>query len=196
MADRDVGSSAQNDEEKVVHEYDGIQECDNRLPLWWLYTLFGTIVFSIGYFFHYEVFKSGEQPTDTYARELAMEQAAAAERVKALGVIDDNAIVTLAKDANTVKKGKDVFASTCAACHGENGGGTIGPNLTDKFWLHGANPEAVYRTIQAGVPAKGMPAWGAQLGEERVQAVAAYLVTIRNTDVQNGKAPQGDPASD
>jgi cytochrome c oxidase cbb3-type subunit III len=101
-------------------------------------------------------------------------------------------LAALAKDKGTVAQGKQVFALTCIACHRQDGGGVVGPNLTDEFWIHGAAPDKIYDTISKGVPDKGMPAWGPQLGSERVQAVTAYVISIRGTNVPGGKAPQGD----
>ena len=81
---------------------------------------------------------------------------------------------------------------SCEACHTANGGGNIGTNLTDNAWIHGGRATQIYRVVLEGVPAKGMVAWGPQLGDERVQSVVAYVLTLRNTNVPGGKAPQGD----
>jgi cytochrome c oxidase cbb3-type subunit 3 len=105
------------------------------------------------------------------------------------------ALRALAKDKGTVDQGKQVFVQTCAACHRQDGGGVVGPNLTDDFWLHGAAPDKIYKTIAKGVPEKGMPAWGPQLGMDRTQAVTAYVISIRGTNVAGGKAPQGERES-
>jgi cytochrome c oxidase cbb3-type subunit 3 len=91
-----------------------------------------------------------------------------------------------------VEDGKQVFVSTCAACHRADGGGNIGPNLTDEFWIHGDKPQDIWSTVHNGIPAKGMPTWGPQIGEAKVASVVAYVLSIRNTNVPNGKAPQGE----
>ncbi len=175
--------------EQVVHEVDGIQELDNRLPNWWLYTLFGSIVFAIGYWFVYQVFGAAELPVQAYRREAA---ALAARQGKTVAVTGE-ALVEMSKDPSILTDGKQTFVASCAPCHGVTGGGNIGPNLTDGYWLHGGAPEKIYATIHDGVAAKGMPAWGPQLGDVRTQAVAAYVVSLRNTNVPGGKPPQGDP---
>ena len=179
-------------QDRVVHTYDGIEEYDNRLPRWWLYTLFGTIAFAFFYYFHYQVFRIGDSPEVAYGREVSAAQAVAAERARNSGLLNDDTLTTLASDPATVSKGHDLFATSCAPCHGPAGGGNIGPNLTDAFWIHRGNPQAIYTTISSGVSAKGMPAWGPQLGAERVQAVTAYVVSLRDTNVEGGKPPQGD----
>lgn len=186
------GKNALPGDAPVVHEYDGIEECDNHLPRWWLWTLYGAIVFSIGYWFHYHTFKTGMGPTAAYEAEDAAFKAAEAEKLKKAGALTPELLVKLSKDPATIKQGQDVFKSTCMSCHLETGGGSIGPNLTDAFWLHGGKPDQIYKTIKEGVPAKGMASWGPVLGEERVRAAAAYVLSIKNTNVAGGKAPQGD----
>lgn len=186
------GKNAQPGDAPVVHEYDGIEECDNHLPQWWLWTLYGAILFSIGYWFHYQTFKTGLGPTAAYEVEDAALKAAEAEQLKKAGAVTPDLLVKLSKDQATLKQGQDVFKNTCVSCHLETGGGSIGPNLTDGFWLHGAAPDKIYKTIKEGVPAKGMASWGPVLGEERVRAATAYVISIKNTNVAGGKAPQGD----
>jgi cytochrome c oxidase cbb3-type subunit 3 len=179
-------------ENKVIHEVDGIQEYDNKLPNWWLYMLYGSIVFSAGYWFHYQTSGFGDLPMAEYHQEMDKVAAVEAARVKAAGVMTPEALTALSKDKSTVEQGKLVFTQTCVACHRQDGGGVVGPNLTDEFWIHGAAPEKIFKTIAQGVPEKGMPAWGAPLGPDRSQAVTAYVISLRGTNVANGKAPQGE----
>lgn len=190
-AAKGAGADDHADENKVVHEVDGIQEYDNRLPNWWLYTLYGAIIFAVGYWYHYHVGAFGDLPGDAYKAEIEREQAAQAMQIK-VGEATPEALVALTKDPKAVALGRQVFTSTCAPCHRADGGGGVGPNLTDDFWLHGAAPEKVYKTIATGVPDKGMPAWQPQLGALKTQAVAAYVMGLRGTNVAGGKAPQGE----
>lgn len=176
----------------VLHEYDGIQEYDNDLPRWWLYTLVATMVFALGYWFWFHVFMLSPSPLQAYNAEMQDVYRAQAEALRSAGTVTPEALVALARDNATVGQGRRVFTETCAACHNANGGGNIGPNLTDDAWINGGTPDAIYRVINEGVIAKGMPAWGPQLGQERVQAVTAFLLTLRNTNVAGGKAPQGE----
>lgn len=189
-AEHDKNGEYQAD--RVIHEVDGIQEYDNKLPNWWLFTLYGAIVFSVAYWFHYHQAKFGEGPVALYNAEMEKVAAEQAAKLKAAGAMTPEALAALAKDKGTVETGKQVFVTNCAACHRQDGGGLVGPNLTDEFWLHGAAPEKVYKTIVSGIPDKGMPGWGAPLGPDRVAAVTAYVLTLRGTNVPGGKAPQGE----
>lgn len=175
-------------EDRVIHSVDGIEEYDNRLPRWWLFSLYGAILFAAVYWYTYHVGAFAETPAVAYQSE--RDRAALAE-AKAGGTMTPEALVALTKDKTTVEQGKAIFTSTCAACHRADGGGNVGPNLTDEFWLHGGAPDQIWKTVSDGVPAKGMPAWKPQLGPDRVQAVTAYVLTLRHTNAPGGKAPQG-----
>jgi cytochrome c oxidase cbb3-type subunit III len=182
------------DVDRVIHEVDGIQEYDNKLPNWWLYTLYGAIVFAVGYWYSFEILHAGASPREAYQAEL---DRAAAEQAMAIkvGEATPESLLALTKDPNAVALGKQVFVSTCAACHRNDGGGNVGPNLTDEYWLHGGAPEKIFRTVSSGVPDKGMPAWLPQLGALKTQAVTAYVLGLRGTNVAGGKPPQGERES-
>jgi len=179
-------------ESPVVHEYDGIEECDNHLPNWWLWTFYGTIIFGIGYWFDYHTFHTAPHPLAAYEAEDAAIKAAEAEKAKKAGAVTPAMLITLSRDEATLKQGKEVFTTFCFACHLATGGGSIGPNLTDAYWLHGGSPDKIYLTIKDGWPLKGMQAWGPTLGEERVRAATAYVLSIKNSNVPGGKPPQGE----
>ncbi len=176
------------------HVYDDIVEHDNKLPLWWQLTLYGAVVFALVYWFGRR-FDAIASPAQVYRSDVAAERAAEAERARARGTIDDAMLSTLARDPTTLAQGKEVFTTTCAACHKPDAGGNIGPNLTDAYWIHGNKPTDIYKTVSEGVPAKGMPTWTPVLGEQRVEAAVAYVISIENTNVPGGKAPQGELAA-
>jgi cytochrome c oxidase cbb3-type subunit 3 len=180
--------------EQEKHVYDDIVEHDNKLPLWWQLTLYGAVVFALCYWFGRRL-GAIESPAQAYQSDMAVEHAAEAERARARGTIDDAMLSAIAKDPATLAQGKDVFVSTCSPCHKPDGGGNIGPNLTDAYWIHGNRPTDIYKTVTDGIPAKGMPTWTPVLGEQRVEAVVAYVLSIENTNVPGGKAPQGELAA-
>jgi cytochrome c oxidase cbb3-type subunit III len=190
MSDRDPGRP----QDDGSHVYDGIVEHDNKLPLWWQLTLYGAVVFALVYWFgrRMNAIASADQ---LYAADVAAERAEEAERARARGTIDDDLLVTLSRDPATVTKGKALFVTNCGPCHRVDGGGNIGPNLTDAYWIHGNRPLDLFKVVTDGVPAKGMPTWGPQLGVDRVETVVGYVLTLRDTNVPGGKAPQGQLAA-
>ncbi len=169
----------------IIHEYDGIEEADNDLPLWLTATFYACIVFAVLYWFTYQEYGLAPSPRQAYATAMA---AQAAEGAK----VTDPMIDALAKDSRAVAAGKEIFDANCVACHDTRAQGKIGPNLTDRYWIHGGAPTDIYHTIEHGVAAKGMPTWGPVLGNAAVEKVAAFIVSIRDTNVP-GKAPEGAP---
>lgn len=178
--------------EQGKSHHDGIEELDNVLPRWWLQILWGSIVFALGYWFYYQVFDVGESPVAAYQREKLAAARVAAERLAAMGELTPAGLLEMSQNVAIVGGGKATFAATCAPCHAANGGGQVGPNLTDEYWLHGGQPLQILATIREGVVAKGMPAWGMQLGEDKTREVAAYVLSIANSHAPGGKPPQGD----
>lgn len=158
-----------------AHIYDGIQEYDNRLPNWWLMTLYGAIIFSICYWFYYHQAGQTISADEQLQRSLAEITARAAKNSK--GPLTDDQLWATSLDSATVAAGRATFASTCASCHGDNLEGKIGPSLMDQKWIHGGNPTQIVTTITQGVGAKGMPTWGPILGAKRVNEVAAFVLS-------------------
>lgn len=175
-------------DELIEHEYDGIQEYDNPMPRWWVAMFWLTIIFAVLYPFNIGPIGSGKGWIGEYEADMA---AAAAARPDDGGAIDASALLALAADPATLETGHAEFTKYCAACHGPTGGGVIGPNLTDDAWLHGGTITEIHTVVHDGVLTKGMPAWGKQLSADQVNAVVAYLWSIRGTTPDNPKAPQG-----
>jgi len=169
-----------------VHVYDDIVEEDNHLPNWWLFTLIGAMVFAFGYWGVYHSAKLLPLPRQAWFEEAAKEAAA-----RSPSAPPSEALLTaISKDPAQQVLAQKVFQSTCVACHGPHGEGLVGPNLTDKFWLHGGKPLDIYSSVSKGYLDKGMPAWGPVLGDEKVKLAAAYVYSLKNQNLP-GKAPQG-----
>ena len=176
----------------IDHPHDGIYELDNRLPPWWINMFYATIVFSIGYFAYYHYFDAGKLPLDEYKEELRVgeiQKIQAADRQ--VNAVNENNVVALT-DKTSLETGHEIFIGKCAVCHGQKGEGTVGPNMTDDYWLHGGSIKNVFHTIYNGVPDKGMIAWSNQMRPAEIQAVASYILTLKGTNPLNPKAPQGD----
>jgi len=177
----------------LEHSYDGIQEFDNPMPRWWVYIFWATIIFSILYFLNVPGFGIGKGRIADYDRAMAAAAAADAKRKAAepAGATGEQ-LAAMTTDASVVALGKQVFGQNCAACHRADAGGQIGPNLTDDYWLHGGTLDQIHKTVTDGVLEKGMPPWGKVLKPNQLDAVTAYVYTLRGTNPPNPKAPQGD----
>jgi len=189
-----VGGQAEKDKMMEDHSYDGITELDNFMPPWLQWVFIGTIGFAIIYFVNYSVLGVGLTGAEEYEEELRLE-AIAAESRKAtqLAGIDEN---TVAFDQAGLAPGKSIFETNCAACHAADGGGGVGPNLTDEFWLHGGSIKDVFTVVKYGVVEKGMIPWQDQLSPEQMQQVSSYILSLKGTTPANPKEPQGEPYSD
>lgn len=177
------------------HSFDGIQEYDQRLPRWWLLTLCGAIVFSVGYWGYYHTYGIGAKPVAALEKEMEENAARAAQKS---GVMDDEALWKMSRNPQAVAAGKVTFDTMCAACHKPDLTGLIGPNLVDNQWIHGGQPLDATRVILDGVTAKGMPAWGPMLGKQKTSEVVAYIFSRHEPGERvvavPGWTPPGAPA--
>ena len=173
-------------DELLDHDFDGIQEFDNSLPPWWLNLFYFTIVFGVIYFAYYHIFDGGSIQKD-YAIQMAKIEKVQKEIEKK----EQALVLKPSKDQMILAKGKTVFTTNCAACHGQNAQGIVGPNLTDDYWLHGGKYPEIIKTITKGVPAKGMIAWGGVLSKDQIKDVASYIWSLHGSKPENPKDPQG-----
>lgn len=179
---------------KVIehHSYDGITELDNFMPPWLQYVFVLSIGFGIVYFINYSVLGWGKTQTEEYQEELFIAQAQAEERkLTAVAVIDETT-VQYDRTTESLETGKSIFDNSCMACHATDGGGGVGPNLTDEYWIHGGSINDVFRVVKYGVPEKGMIPWQDQLSPEQMQYVSSYILTLQGTTPLNPKEPQGE----
>jgi cytochrome c oxidase cbb3-type subunit III len=175
------------------HEADGIRELDNKLPRWWVWLFYLTTIFAVVYFSYYHVFATGDlaargQMIAEYRHEMklgeALKSAAMTKFEQGMAALQPS------QDPEVVARGKKTFVTLCAPCHRPDGGGLVGPNLTDDYWIHGSNFVDNVTTIWNGVPAKGMITWKNNLKPQEVYEVASYIYTLRGTHPPNPKPPE------
>lgn len=173
------------------HEYDGISELNNPIPVWFNVLFYSTVVFGFIYLLSYHVFGWGMNQDQEYEHEMAMAEKARQEYLaQAANLIDENTI-EIDPTGSLASSGKSIFIANCAACHGNNGEGTIGPNLTDRYWIHGGEIKDIFRTVKYGVPDKGMVPWDQTLTPGQIAEVSNYIITLRDTKPANPKQAEG-----
>jgi cytochrome c oxidase cbb3-type subunit III len=173
------------------HSYDGIHEFDNDLPPWWKYLFYATAVFAVVYLANFHVFSG---PLQQAEYEAEMQQAALLKPAGGEGNANEKTNFKPLTEAPRLEAGKGAYLQNCAACHGQNAEGMVGPNLTDEYWLHGGEVNEVFKTVKYGVTSKGMVAWQGKLSDDQILEVASYLLTLQGTKPANAKAPQGEKA--
>jgi cytochrome c oxidase cbb3-type subunit 3 len=186
------------EQEKVIdlgHNFDGIRELDNHLPPWWKGLFYGCIVWGVFYLFFYHVVPTFPLSRDEYKNELtAAEDQARMLKASMPPEVIDAETLAFTDDQEFIGKGKLVFTgNNCGSCHRTDGGGNaIGPNLTDKYWLHGGEVKNIFGTINKGVVEKGMPAWGKVMSAADVRNVTFYVISLQGSNPPDAKSPQGD----
>ena len=175
------------------HNYDGIKELDNHLPPWWTGLFLGTIAFAIVYLLFYHVFNTLPSQQAEYDTEVAIaqEQLKKLQAANPVATINETNVETTT-DALALAEGKQIFLNTCASCHRKDGGGDIGPNLTDDYWKHGGTVKDIFKTVRHGVQGTNMIAWEGVISPEKMKNVSSYVLTLRGTNPANPKKPEGD----
>jgi cytochrome c oxidase cbb3-type subunit 3 len=182
------------EEQEIIldHNYDGIQELDNTLPPWWVYMFYATIVFAVVYLVRFEVLDGDSQIVE-YDKAVAEAQAELnTYKATATDLITADNVILLTDDKD-LARGKAVFNLNCASCHLDDGGGQIGPNLTDEYWILGGGIKNVFTTLlNGGRDGKGMISWKNTLKPADMAKVASYVISLQGTSPANPKAPQGE----
>jgi len=180
------------------HDYDGIRELNNRLPPWWLYGFYATIIIGAIYFWRYHISHTAPLSKEEYEIAVQKGEQQKNEYLKAKGeAIDENSIAMLGQA--DIEEGKKIFSNPvkCAMCHGAdasglvNGNPGVGPNLTDDYWIHGGDIKSVFKTIKYGIDGKGMPEWKSSLTAKQMAQLASFVKSVRGTNPAKGKAPDG-----
>ncbi len=165
----------------MPHTYDGIQEYDQSLPNWWLFTLFASIAFAFLYWL--ANFATDTTPDDRVAVNAEMD-ALEARQLAAVKNLDDATLWKMSRNAKTVAEGQAVYNSLCFTCHGPTMAGMkgLGFRLNDEFWVHGNTPTAIFNNISEGIMFEGKPTGMASqkvLGTGRIAAVTAFLLSMQ-----------------
>ncbi len=174
----------------LAHDYDGIRELDNKVPAWWRYSFYASILFGVIYL--YRMFGSGSLPDQLQELEQANRVAAIKMEIylkNAANNVDEHS-VTMADEAG-ITEGALLYSKNCLACHGDQGQGGVGPNLTDEYWMHKGGLKDIFHTIKYGVPEKGMKAWKDDFSPVQIARISSYIMTLKGTDPPGAKEPQG-----
>ncbi|SNS55364.1 cytochrome c oxidase cbb3-type subunit 3 [Belliella buryatensis] len=174
------------------HSYDGIVELDNHMPPWLVSVFYLTIAFAVVYFTYYSVLGLGKTQIEEYEQELSLAAIQIEEyKSKQLSMIDEYSVI-FDSSGPAITAGKKIYDANCAACHAADGGGGVGPNMTDEYWIHGGSIKDIFTVVKYGVIEKGMIPWQDQLSPEEMQHVSSYILTLQGTTPANPKAPEGD----
>jgi len=171
------------------HDYDGIRELNNRLPPWWIYGFYVTIIFAAIYLWRYHVSHTAPLSKEEYDIAVQRAEEKTKEYLKQKGeAVDENTVAMMG--AADIAEGKRIFQISCITCHNEGGGGNVGPNLTDDYWIHGGDLKSVFKTIKYGINA--MPTWQNAYSNKQIAQLSSYVKSLHGTNPPNAKAPQGE----
>lgn len=185
----DVATEAEVD---MGHDYDGIRELNNPTPPWWRWGFYFSILFGVVYIWRFHIAETA--PLQLEELKIAEAKAAVAKEEylkNAANNIDENN-VKLLTEADDISTGKKLFSTNCAACHGPDAQGLVGPNLTDDYWVHGGKVAEIFKTIKYGVPEKGMKSWKEDFSPKQLAQLTSFIKSIHGTNPPNPKAKEGE----
>jgi len=180
-------------EEEILfdHEYDGIKELDSKIPPWFTGLFWVTILFAIYYMVNFHVLNTGKLMYEEYDEEMQVAAVQKAELMNSGALLTEETVTRLTDDISLIA-GKEIYNANCVACHAPDGGGLVGPNFTDEYWIHGGGIKNIFKTIKYGVPSKGMISWQTQLNPAQMQQVASYIMSLEGTTPLSPKAAEGE----
>lgn len=185
-------SDKTEEELRLDEDFDGIHELDNPTPPWFNFIFYTSIIAAVLYLLNYHVLKFGSLQEAEYTAEVAQSKLEVDAYLKSSGNQVDENNVAFVLDKKLLADGQTLFTEKCAVCHLADGGGVVGPNLTDAYWIHGGDIQSIFKTIKYGVPAKGMIAWQNTFSGKQMEALASYVKTLQGTKPAVGKEPQGE----
>ncbi|UGS22579.1 cbb3-type cytochrome c oxidase N-terminal domain-containing protein [Flavobacterium channae] len=176
----------------LEHDYDGIKELDNVLPPWWVYLFYGTIVFALVYMVRFHVMNEYDQEQE-FKNEVELAELEKSKMPKSAEDEVSYETVVAVTDATKLAKGKEIFTNACAACHKADGGGLVGPNLTDEYWINGGGIKNIFKLISEGSKNNpSMVAWNKNLSSSDIQNIASYILTLQGSKPAGAKAAEGE----
>ena len=173
------------------HEYDGIKELDSKIPPWFTWLFYITIFFGIYYMLHYHVLDTGKLMAEEYTEEMKIAETEKETLMKSGAFVNEETVTVLTEES-AIQSGKAIYDANCVACHANDGGGIVGPNLTDKYWIHGGGIKNIFKVIKYGVVEKGMISWQTQLNPLQMQEVSSYVLSLQSTTPAAPKGPEGE----
>lgn len=174
------------------HDYDGIKELDNVLPPWWVYLFYGTIIFAGVYLVRFHIVGDYTQ-AEEFNKEVELAELEKSKLPKDPAEEVSYETVVAVTDATSLAKGKEIFTNACAACHKADGGGLVGPNLTDKHWINGGGIKNIFKLISEGSKNNpSMVSWKSNLSSKDIQSVASYILTLEGSNPPGAKAAEGE----
>lgn len=176
----------------IDHEYDGIKELDNPIPIWFNAMFYASVAFAVVYLLVYHVFGWGLNQDQEYVREMALAEKERQEWLAQAANNIDETNVEVDLRPEVISAGMALYTLNCAVCHGGAGEGGIGPNMTDEYWIHGGEIEDIFRIVKYGVLDKGMVPWEQSMTPGQIAEVSNYILSLRGTNPPNPKEPQGD----
>jgi len=175
------------------HEYDGIREYDNPIPGWWSWLFMGTIVFSVFYFAAHHLGTAGTSVAEAYENEKAR---VGKIMLALLGdlTVDEPTILSKLNDETVLSVGAGIFQTNCVSCHGKDGEGLVGPNLTDDYYKNVKTLGDIGQVLLNGAANGAMPAWANRLSSSEIVAVSAYVASLRGKNLPGPRGQEGEIA--
>jgi len=191
MSDPAGNQATQYEDPLTGHEFDGIREYDNPCPSWWSWLFFGTFVFSVVYFLFFQFSLVAWTIEEDYQEDVVADLKRQFAEIGDL-TPDEPTVARFLNDAKWLTVGEVVFSTNCVSCHGPQGEGLVGPNLTDDAYKNVKRLGDIVRVVSDGAANGAMPAWKNRLHVNELVLVSAYVASLRGKNVP-GRAPEGQP---